>query len=138
MPKKPKKKDQDEFGLVALSVDALHQLQALVGHELHRRKVIQAREKVEDYLSSEGLTLWDLLTDTHVSVEGPPKGKLSKSAVQPSPKISRLLRGRGVYKHPSNPEITWRGSGRRPPWLNEWLAKGNRLEDLVFIPDSAH
>jgi len=36
-----------------------------------------------------------------------------------------------VYRNPDDPWQVWRpGRGRRPKWLNEWLASGRTLEEL--------
>lgn len=34
------------------------------------------------------------------------------------------------YRHPENAALTWSGRGKRPQWINEWLASGKTLEDL--------
>jgi DNA-binding protein H-NS len=33
------------------------------------------------------------------------------------------------FRHPKNPQLTWAGRGKRPTWLNEFLASGGKLED---------
>lgn len=35
------------------------------------------------------------------------------------------------YRHPENPVLTWSGRGKRPNWINEWLAAGRTLEELA-------
>lgn len=122
--------------LADFSVEALQQLQAVVAHELRRRKILRVRDKVEALLDTEGLTLWDLLADTQVVSfrEGPPRNFTATEPSRYDEKIKRLLRGRGTYQHPTNPELKWAGMGQRPRWLREWLAEGKRLEDLVVAP----
>lgn len=34
------------------------------------------------------------------------------------------------YRNPDNPWQFWNGRGRKPKWVNTWLASGKRLEDL--------
>ncbi len=34
------------------------------------------------------------------------------------------------YRHPENPSVTWTGRGRRPRWVEEYVAKGKDLSDL--------
>ena len=34
------------------------------------------------------------------------------------------------YRHPENTALTWAGRGKRPQWINEWLASGRTLEEL--------
>ena len=35
------------------------------------------------------------------------------------------------YRHPQQPNLTWKGRGRKPHWVTEWLAKGNKIEALA-------
>src|SRR4051812_50080049 len=57
--------------------------------------------------------------------------------------VGRLERGKGgavkaaaggsvapKYRHPSDPNLTWSGRGKRPAWIAEALAAGKSLEDL--------
>ncbi|UGA37662.1 H-NS histone family protein [Chromobacterium haemolyticum] len=34
------------------------------------------------------------------------------------------------YAHPAEPLLTWTGRGRKPVWVQEWLAAGGQLADL--------
>ena len=58
--------------------------------------------------------------------------------------VVRLERGKGIagkggavgsvapkYRHPSDPNLTWSGRGKRPAWIAEALAAGKSLEDLA-------
>lgn len=35
------------------------------------------------------------------------------------------------YRHPSNKELAWSGRGRRPQWVDAWLANGGAMEALA-------
>lgn len=35
------------------------------------------------------------------------------------------------YRHPANPELEWTGRGRKPKWVEAWLAEGSSLEALL-------
>lgn len=35
------------------------------------------------------------------------------------------------YRHPQNATQTWAGRGKRPRWVNEWLAGGGSLDALL-------
>lgn len=35
-----------------------------------------------------------------------------------------------IYTNPNNLNETWGGRGRRPAWLNDWVAAGKSLDDL--------
>ncbi len=58
--------------------------------------------------------------------------------------VGRMERGKGgavkagaigsvapKYRHPSDPNLTWSGRGKRPAWIAEALAAGKSLEDLA-------
>jgi DNA-binding protein H-NS len=58
--------------------------------------------------------------------------------------VGRMERGKGgavkaaaggsvapKYRHPSDPNLTWSGRGKRPTWIAEALAAGKSLEDLA-------
>jgi len=34
------------------------------------------------------------------------------------------------YIHPQDGSMTWSGRGKRPRWVNEWIAAGNSLEQI--------
>lgn len=36
------------------------------------------------------------------------------------------------YRDPNNPSRTWTGRGRRPRWVDEALAQGKTLDDLMI------
>lgn len=38
--------------------------------------------------------------------------------------------GRGIYRHPENPMLEWKGIGPHPSWLKELLAGGATFESL--------
>lgn len=35
------------------------------------------------------------------------------------------------YRHPQNAELEWTGRGRKPKWVDAWLAEGKALEGLL-------
>ena len=35
------------------------------------------------------------------------------------------------YRHPANVELEWTGRGRKPKWVEAWLAEGKALEGLL-------
>jgi DNA-binding protein H-NS len=53
--------------------------------------------------------------------------------------LEEFLRQEGIsssqvpvkYRHPDNPTLSWSGRGKRPAWVNEALASGKTLEDLL-------
>lgn len=35
------------------------------------------------------------------------------------------------YRHPENAELEWTGRGRKPKWVEAWLAEGKSIEGLL-------
>ncbi len=65
-----------------------------------------------------GLSLDEVLTANGFS-----GGKKKRRARSPMPI---------KYRDPQNPENTWTGMGRKPRWLENYLANGGRLEDCAI------
>lgn len=36
------------------------------------------------------------------------------------------------YANPADPTMTWTGRGRKPRWVQDYLAKGKKLDDLLI------
>src|SRR4051812_41546995 len=62
--------------------------------------------------------------------------KLGKEPVRRGPRTAQEEdRRRAVtakYRNPDNPEETWAGRGRKPKWVEERLAQGASLDDLLI------
>ena len=56
----------------------------------------------------------------------PPKQKAENSAAAKSKAGASAPK----FQHPSNPDLTWSGRGRRPRWVTEALETGRPLDDL--------
>ncbi len=39
-------------------------------------------------------------------------------------------KGKVRFQHPSDPEKTWSGRGRKPGWIKEWEGSGRSVEEL--------
>jgi hypothetical protein len=39
------------------------------------------------------------------------------------------------YIHPENPDLCWTGRGRKPKWVENWLAAGGTLDQLRMPND---
>lgn len=44
--------------------------------------------------------------------------------------LAEMVRKECRYRNPDNPWKLWNGRGRRPKWINQWLASGRLLEEL--------
>lgn len=102
----------------SLSIEQLKELQARIPAEIAKRQT-EDKQKVLDQLaslaSSHGFTLDELV--------GGKKGAGKKASGK---KVA------AKYRHPSQPELTWTGRGRKPVWVSELLAAGKTLESLAI------
>ncbi|WP_150430750.1 H-NS family nucleoid-associated regulatory protein [Dechloromonas sp. CZR5] len=101
--------------LSSLSVSQLRDLQQQIPAEIKRR---EAQEKVNvlnelrAFAKARGYAIEELLAkETKVKVAG------NKVKVK--------------YRHPENAELEWTGRGRKPKWIEAWVAGGNTLESLL-------
>jgi DNA-binding protein H-NS len=102
-----------EMDLSSYSRQDLIKLQRQVERELEaRRRVDQrtARQEVRSIAEKYGLSLAELVGGAGRRGAG----------------------GHGVtiYRHPSNPNLTWAGRGRKPNWVKEWEESGKSLDQL--------
>jgi len=98
-----------------LSLDELKQLQndvAIAIYEYEERRKEEAKAAIEAKAKEFGFSLDELLSDE----KGKSKGKSAKIA----PK----------YADPADPTVTWSGRGRKPKWVEAYLAEGKSLDDL--------
>ena len=67
--------------------------------------------------------------------------KIGKEDVRQSRRVAAQEdRRRGVsakYHNPDNPSETWAGRGRKPKWVEEKLATGSSLDDLLINREAA-
>lgn len=105
-----------KFDLSKLSIEELQTLARDIEQEIIGRREAD-RERVlaqmRELAGSLGMTLEDLLKQE--------RGR-SRTAAPAA--------AQAKYRHPENSALTWGGRGKRPQWVNEWLASGRTLEDL--------
>lgn len=103
----------ESLDLAALSLDELKALQTKVAkaietYEDRRRK--EAAAELEAQAKALGFTLAELSDFS----------KKTKAALPPK------------YRHPSDPDLTWSGRGRKPGWIKDAEDSGKSLDDFLI------
>lgn len=99
--------------LKAMNVAELEALQGQIAEELEARRRDERQSLIEEFRSKAkalGISMEELM--------GARKGK------------ARAAKGAAKFAHPEDASLTWSGKGKRPRWLNEWLASGKSMDDL--------
>lgn len=102
--------------LSTLSVAQLRDLQQQIPAEIKRREAqekINILNEVRAFAKARGYAIEDLL------------GKEVKVKATAGNKV------KVKYRHPQNPDLEWTGRGRKPKWVEAWLASGSTLENLL-------
>ncbi len=103
--------------LSTLSVTQLRDLQQQIPAEIKRREAVEkvnVLNEVRAFAKSRGYAIEDLL------------GKDAKIKASSGNKV------KAKYRHPENPELEWTGRGRKPKWVESWLASGATLDNLLI------
>lgn len=98
--------------LSKLSIEELQNLARDIEVEIVNRRVMEKERvlnQMRELASSLGMSLEEFLRQEGISSSQVPV----------------------KYRHPDNPTLSWSGRGKRPAWVNEALASGKTLEDLL-------
>jgi len=101
-----------------LSAAQLEELQQHITErmdQLHKDTVARLREQFQKDAEAAGVSLDEVL-----GRKGTRKRRQSRPRSPEAPK----------YIHPEDASKTWNGRGRRPRWVEEYVAAGRNLEDL--------
>jgi DNA-binding protein H-NS len=102
--------------LSTLSIPELRDLQQQIPAEIKRREVaekINILNEVRAFAKARGYAIEELL------------GKDVKVKATTGNKV------KVKYRHPEHAELEWTGRGRRPKWVESWLANGSTLDSLL-------
>lgn len=98
----------------AMSFEDLQILKSQVEHELQKREheeKSKARKQILELARIHGLDVEEVLS--------------TKAAVARKPVEAK-------YQNPAQADQTWTGRGRKPKWVEDQLANGKSLDDLLI------
>ncbi|HMT80890.1 MAG TPA: H-NS histone family protein [Azonexus sp.] len=102
--------------LSTLSVSQLRDLQQQIPAEIKRREAeekINVLNELRAFAKTRGYAIEDLL------------GKDVKAKTVTGNKV------KVKYRHPQNAELAWTGRGRKPKWVEAWVANGGNIDNLL-------
>jgi DNA-binding protein H-NS len=102
--------------LSTLSVSQLRDLALQIPAEIKKREALEKvniLNEVRAFAKARGYAIEDLL------------GKEAKVKLPSGNKV------KVKYRHPENPELEWTGRGRKPKWVEAWVAGGSSLDNLL-------
>lgn len=101
--------------ITTLSTADLRDLQSRIAVELKNRSSKERADALQKISS--------IMKDYDLSVEDLQEGS-AKSRKKSGPAPIK-------YRHPDNSELTWTGRGRKPKWIEAYLAEDKSMESLL-------
>jgi DNA-binding protein H-NS len=120
--------------LSALNLAELRRLQTRVETEITRRTSTARKDllkKVQKLAAEAGVSMDELMA--REAVEAPKKRAGGRGAAKKT-KAKSATAGVKIpvkYRHPEKPELAWTGRGRKPRWVEDWIAGGGTLEQVT-------
>jgi DNA-binding protein H-NS len=100
-----------------LSIPELEALQTRIPGLIAKKKAEEKQSVIDEakaLITAKGFTLEDLFGKTIGTRKGAPRGPVAIK-----------------YRHPQNGNLTWKGRGRKPDWILEWVNSGKTIEELA-------
>jgi DNA-binding protein H-NS len=107
-----------------------------------------AAMKNDDWLASLQNATTEALKDWRQAIDSELKKREGRERAEARKKIKELAEAHGIdlatlapsgsgkqepkYRNPNDQFQTWSGVGRKPKWVEEWLAAGKPLEELAI------
>lgn len=105
--------------LSTLTVPQLRDLLQLIPQEIKRREAQEKADilnEVRAFAKARGYAIEDLL---------------GKDAKIKAPVAAGTGKVKVKYRHPQNVGLEWTGRGRKPKWVEAWVAEGGSLDNLL-------
>ena len=117
---------QIAMNLSEFTLPQLQQFRTKIAKEIDKRQAgtkTDLLKRLTKMAKKHGLSLSDV-----VGASTPTEAKAKKTDAKPAAGPKELLPAK--YRHPNNKDLAWSGRGRRPQWVEQWLANGGALAAL--------
>ena len=116
-----------------LSLIELRRLKQRVEAEIKKRDDSARRDllkKMQRLAADHGMTLDQVVGKPSSAGESKQahRGR-SAAAAKPGRKIGKVPQ---KYRHPDNADLGWTGRGRKPLWVQDWIATGKSVDELLI------
>lgn len=119
-----------------LSLTELRRLKQRVETEIKKRDDSARRDllkKMQRLAADHGMTLDEVVGKKTTGEPKPARrGRPAGAVAKPGRKTGKVP---PKYRHPENPDIGWTGRGRKPLWVQGWIAAGKPIDELLINKD---